>query len=93
VPTTDLPVHEIPALLPWFRAVCRDRVFPLLARLYPDLCGSPDGSSIRVNDGTSAAALPAFHEQHFAQPPPMHKQRHLPSLNGSPLGFPKPLEC
>ena len=80
VPTTDLPVHEIPALLPWFRAVCRDRVFPLLARLYPNLCGSPDGSSIRVNDGSSAAVLPAFTNSTLRTPFLPHTTAHQSAI-------------
>ena len=51
--------------------MCRERIFPLLARLYPSLCGGqgggkPSGRSIRVND--------AFVVKYDAA----SRQRHLP---------------
>ena len=35
VPTTDLPVHQIGALLPWFNSIMKHKLVPMLARLYP----------------------------------------------------------
>ena len=31
MPTTDLPVHAVPALLRWFRGAMRERIAPTLA--------------------------------------------------------------
>ena len=31
VPTTDLPVHAVPALLRWFRVAMQERIAPMLA--------------------------------------------------------------
>ena len=61
VPTTDIPVSEVltttttsgsggdeRVLLHWFNNVCRTRIFPLLARLYPEYVPAPH--MLKVND-------------------------------------------
>jgi len=35
VPTTDVPIHEVPVLLHWFNALMRDSVGPLLRLQFP----------------------------------------------------------
>jgi hypothetical protein len=52
VPTTDLAVEEVPALVPWLRVLLRSRLLPLLAACFPVLA---DGSALtaarlRVHD-------------------------------------------
>lgn len=58
VPTTDLPLHEVPQLLPWFRDLCKHRIFPLLGALYPNIVGKTDGSQLRINDGIKMCSSP-----------------------------------
>jgi hypothetical protein len=45
VPTTDVPVHEVPGLLSWFRRAMTQKLAPMLARYF-----GVTGSAIRVHD-------------------------------------------
>ena len=52
VPTTDIAVEDVPALVPWLRALLATRLFPMLAACFPLLA---DGSRLapgrlRVHD-------------------------------------------
>ena len=48
VPTTDLEVHAVPAVLHWFNAVCASALFPLLEERYAPLGVRAD--AVRVSD-------------------------------------------
>jgi predicted 2-oxoglutarate/Fe(II)-dependent dioxygenase YbiX len=48
VPTTDLPLHEVPSLLSWFNDALATRIAPLLAAAYPDAIAAP--ARLRVHD-------------------------------------------
>jgi predicted 2-oxoglutarate/Fe(II)-dependent dioxygenase YbiX len=48
VPTTDIPVHAIPHLLPLWNDLMRDKLAPLLASMCPSEMPTP--SSVRVHD-------------------------------------------
>lgn len=50
VPTTDLPVHEDPVLLRWFRSLMRQRLGPLLERQWGTACVGERGSGCRTFD-------------------------------------------
>ena len=57
VPTTDVPVHEVPALLSWFRRALRDRLRPLLARHFGvagDAVGVHDAFLVKYTAGAQA---------------------------------------
>ena len=62
VPTTDIPVHAIPDLLPLWNALMRDKLASLLSAACPEEMPKP--SSVRVHDafvggnGRSAAPPP-----------------------------------
>jgi len=45
VPTTDLPVHEVPPLLAWFRRAMASRLAPMLAHHF-----GVAASAVRVHD-------------------------------------------
>jgi hypothetical protein len=52
VPTTDIAVEDVPALVPWLRALLASRIFPMLAVCYPLLAGGRrlEASALRVHD-------------------------------------------
>jgi len=52
VPTTDIAVEDMPALVPWLRALLASRVFPMLERCYPLLAGGRvlEARALRVHD-------------------------------------------
>jgi len=50
VPTTDIPVHEIPPLLDWFNQVLRDRLRPLLAVQFGEDEVGKDGAYVLIHD-------------------------------------------
>jgi len=57
VPTTDVPVHEVPALLAWFRRALRDRLRPLLARHFgiaAEVVGVHDAFLVKYTAGAQA---------------------------------------
>jgi hypothetical protein len=57
VPTTDVPVHEVPALLAWFRRALRDRLRPLLARHFgiaAEAVGVHDAFLVKYTAGAQA---------------------------------------
>ncbi|CAM9664192.1 unnamed protein product [Scytosiphon promiscuus] len=62
VPTTDLPVHVLEPLLPWFRSLVSERLFPALA----------------ANFGLRAGARRVFVHDAFVVRYEEGKQRHLP---------------
>eukprot|EP00903_Cladosiphon_okamuranus_P010367 g9808.t1 len=62
VPTTDLPVHVLKPVLPWFRSLVSERLFPALAQQF-DLAGG--ARNVYVHD----AFVVRYDEG---------KQRHLP---------------
>jgi len=72
VPTTDLPLHKIPALLQWFNDAMRSSIALLLAAAYP---GVVRASRVRVHDAFvvrySAAA-----QRHL----PVHRDQSMFSL-------------
>lgn len=48
VPTTDIPLHEVPALLAWFNDAMRSSIAPLLVAAYPGDIARP--GDIRIHD-------------------------------------------
>ena len=64
VPTTDIPVHAVPALLPRWNALMRDKMAALLAAACPDQVVGPH--RVRVHD--------AFVVRYSAE-----AQHHLPT--------------
>jgi hypothetical protein len=52
VPTTDIAVEDVPALVPWLRALLASRVFPLLAACFPRLADGRrlEAGALRVHD-------------------------------------------
>ncbi|CAN0306780.1 unnamed protein product, partial [Scytosiphon promiscuus] len=62
VPTTDLPVHVLEPLLPWFRSLVSERLFPALA----------------ANFGLRGGARRVFVHDAFVVRYEEGKQRHLP---------------
>eukprot|EP00966_Prymnesium_polylepis_P150627 3479477-Prymnesium_polylepis.1 len=48
VPTTDLEVHAVPAVLRWFNAACEREIFPLLEACYGAI--GVRASAVRVSD-------------------------------------------
>ena len=48
VPTTDIPVHAIPSLLPKWNSLMRDKLAPLLAAACPEEVSGP--ACVRVHD-------------------------------------------
>eukprot|EP00979_Chaetoceros_neogracilis_P008606 scaffold1909_cov247-Chaetoceros_neogracile.AAC.2 len=50
VPTTDIPIHEIPLLLDWFNRVLCDRLQPLLAMQFGEAEVGKDGAKILIHD-------------------------------------------
>jgi hypothetical protein len=62
VPTTDIPLHEVPSLQAWFNEALRGVIAPLLVAAYPEI-GAP--GRVRVHD--------AFIVRYAAA-----QQRHLP---------------
>jgi len=50
VPTTDLPVHEIPSLLPFFNDLLRCRLRPLLAKQFGEDVVGKEGRNVEVHD-------------------------------------------
>jgi hypothetical protein len=62
VPTTDIPLHEVPSLLAWFNDALRFSIAPMLAMAFPEI-SSP--GRLRVHD--------AFIVRYAAA-----SQRHLP---------------
>jgi len=65
VPTTDLPVHEIPKALEWFKELLQSRLGPLLAEQW--------GSSIVGQEGQWMRMFDVFIVKYCAS-----QQRHLP---------------
>eukprot|EP00562_Extubocellulus_spinifer_P008198 CAMPEP_0178504300 /NCGR_PEP_ID=MMETSP0696-20121128/18515_1 /TAXON_ID=265572 /ORGANISM="Extubocellulus spinifer, Strain CCMP396" /LENGTH=834 /DNA_ID=CAMNT_0020133517 /DNA_START=53 /DNA_END=2557 /DNA_ORIENTATION=+ len=50
VPTTDIPVHEIPACIKWFNDVLDNRLRPLMANQFGSAEVGVNGSGVRVHD-------------------------------------------
>jgi len=50
VPTTDIPIHEIPPLLNWFNGVLKDRLRPLLATQFDENEVGKNGSGVYIHD-------------------------------------------
>ena len=50
VPTTDIPVHEIPPLLDWFNQVLRDRLRPLLSLQFGEDEVGKNGAHVLIHD-------------------------------------------
>ncbi len=48
VPTTDIPLHEVPGLLAWFNDSLESSIAPLLAAAYPSDLHSPN--QVRIHD-------------------------------------------
>ena len=65
VPTTDLPLHDIPPLLRWFNRIMESSIRPLLARQFKAEEVGIDGCNLHVHD--------AFVVRYNAS-----EQRHLP---------------
>lgn len=47
VPTTDIAVEDVPALVPWLRKFMRTRVFPMVQVCFPQLAGG--GGALRID--------------------------------------------
>jgi hypothetical protein len=82
-PTTDLPIHEHPKLLAWFRKALRTRLGPLLATQYgPDQVGER-GSRVRIFDAFFVKYSAAGGQRHL----PVHRDQSTHSftiaLNGT----------
>jgi hypothetical protein len=67
VPTTDIPLHEVPSLLAWFNDVLHFSIAPMLAMAFPEI-SSP--GRLRVHDAfivryaaTSQRHLPVHRDQ------------------------------
>jgi hypothetical protein len=85
VPTTDVPVAEVPALLPWFNALLEDRLMPMLAEQFgvPPLGVPPGGRGPHTPPDASSACPGAGAGRlrvHDAFVVKYHEgaQRHLP---------------
>jgi hypothetical protein len=50
VPTTDIPIHEIPPLLEWFNNLLCDRIRPLLAAQFGEQNVGKQGRNIFIHD-------------------------------------------
>jgi len=50
VPTTDIPVHEIPELLTWFKSMLATRLRPLVALQFGEDEVGAEGCNIYIND-------------------------------------------
>lgn len=50
VPTTDIPIHEIPPLLQWFNHLFCDRIRPLLAAQFGEHNVGKEGRNIFIHD-------------------------------------------
>ena len=86
VPTTDIPVSEVlttttkgsgggeRVLLRWFNNVCRTRIFPLLARLYPEYVSAPH--MLKVNDAFVVKYEYSARQRHL----PLHTDQSVLSL-------------
>lgn len=66
VPTTDIPVHEVPKMLPWFNKVFCSRLRPLMGEQFGENEVGKDGSAVYIHD--------AFIVRYDSQ----GGQRHLP---------------
>jgi hypothetical protein len=65
VPTTDIPIHEVPRIINWFNKLLRNRLLLLLARQFGEKEVGVDGSRVYIHD--------AFVVRYDSE-----KQRHLP---------------
>lgn len=50
VPTTDIPIHEIPPLLKWFNALFSNRIRPLMAAQFGEQNVGKQGRNIFIHD-------------------------------------------
>ncbi len=72
VPTTDLPLHEVPALLAWFNDTMRTSIAPLLMAAFPAI-RSP--GQLRVHDAF-IVRYSAAQQRHL----PVHRDQSMYSL-------------
>ncbi|CAM9995413.1 unnamed protein product [Discosporangium mesarthrocarpum] len=75
VPTTDLPMHKLSPLLPWFRSLLQCKLFPALAEQF----GEGGGGEGARTSGAPSAALGGYavHDA-FVVRYEGGRQRHLP---------------
>ena len=72
VPTTDLPLHRVPALLRWFNGAMQRSIAPLLAAAHP---GAVDAARVRVHDAF-VVRYDAAAQRHL----PVHRDQSVFSL-------------
>ena len=72
MPTTDLPLHRVPALLRWFNAAMQRSIAPLLAAAHP---GAVDAARVRVHDAF-VVRYDAAAQRHL----PVHRDQSVFSL-------------
>jgi len=71
VPTTDLPVHEIPFLLPWFVHTFHHQICPLLANQFGEDAVGNQGGFVQLHD----AFVVKYDADHGDR---RQRRRHLP---------------
>ena len=76
VPTTDIPIHEIPPLLKWFNNVLRDRLRPLLASQFGEEEVGKNGEYVFIHD----AFIVRYDSDQAQRHLPLHKDQSTHSF-------------